>query len=114
MLWPASLHVPKLAEQPLLFVVIPHGFAPLGITPYPLWSKLFSRRLTRWTTAPIVLKIPIVGAGLRAIGYLPAKAHAIEGTLTTKDQSVGVVLDGIAGMFQNGPVQKAVGPEAQG
>lgn len=107
MLWPASLHFPKLAEQPLLFAVIPHGFAPLGITAYPLWSKLFSRRLTRWTTAPVVLKIPIVGAGLRAIGYLPAKAHAIEETLTTKDQSVGVVLDGIAGMFQNGPVEKA-------
>mmetsp|Transcript_117766 Transcript_117766/g.366922 ORF Transcript_117766/g.366922 Transcript_117766/m.366922 type:complete len:367 (+) Transcript_117766:47-1147(+) len=107
MLWPASLHFPAHAASPLLFAVIPHGFAPLGITAYPLWSKLFSRRLTRWTTAPFVLKLPIVGAGLRAIGYLPAKAKAIEETLAVKEQSVGVVLDGIAGMFQTGPVEKA-------
>jgi hypothetical protein len=96
MLWPASLHYPAHATSPLLFAVIPHGFAPLGITAYPLWSKLFSRRLTRWTTAPFVLKIPLVGAGLRAIGYLPAKSKAIEHTLASEEQSVGVVLDGIA------------------
>eukprot|EP00322_Chrysochromulina_rotalis_P018503 CAMPEP_0115839044 /NCGR_PEP_ID=MMETSP0287-20121206/6050_1 /TAXON_ID=412157 /ORGANISM="Chrysochromulina rotalis, Strain UIO044" /LENGTH=390 /DNA_ID=CAMNT_0003292607 /DNA_START=8 /DNA_END=1180 /DNA_ORIENTATION=- len=107
MLWPHSLHYPAFAKSPLLFAVIPHGFAPLGITAYPLWSKLFSDRLTRWTTAPFVLKLPLVGAGLRAIGYLPAKAKAIEDTLSVKEQSVGVVLDGIAGMFQAGPVEKA-------
>jgi len=107
MLWPASLHYPAFAESPLLFAVIPHGFAPLGITAYPLWSKLFSRRLCRWTTAPFVLKIPIIGSGLRAIGYLPAKTRDIEDTLTKKEQSVGVVLDGIAGMFQAGPVERA-------
>ena len=107
MLWPKALHYPAMSKQPLIFCVVPHGYAPLGITAYPLWSKLFGP-LTRWTTAPVVLKIPIIGSGLRAIGYLPAKTRDIEDTLTKKEQSVGVVLDGIAGMFQvDDSVEKA-------
>lgn len=93
---------PKAVEslptgQPVIFAAIPHGVAPFGITMYPVWSKLFSGVLCHWTTAPIVLKIPLVGWALRRVGYIPAKAKAISRTLTERGESVGVILDGIAG-----------------
>ena len=102
LLWPKSLHYPAAAEKPLLFLAIPHGFAPLGITCYPLWSKLFSRRLCRWTTAPVVLRLPLIGTLMRKIGYIAAEKKAIEETLVKREESVGVVLDGVAGMFYPG------------
>ena len=49
MVWPAALHYPAKADSPMLFTLIPHGFAPLGVTCYAVWSKVFGRRLTRWT-----------------------------------------------------------------
>jgi Diacylglycerol acyltransferase len=98
--WPKSLHPPALDKTPALFCVVPHGVAPFGITAYPVWSKLWNARLCHWTTAPVVLKIPVVGYLLRKIGYIPAKAPQILDTLTNKQGNVGVILDGIAGMFQ--------------
>ena len=84
--------------RPVIFAIIPHGIAPLGVTGYPAWSRLCGG-VCRWTAAPVVLKIPLVGPMLRSIGYVEAKGKAISGALS-KGDSVGIVLDGIAGMFQ--------------
>ena len=97
--WPKSLHPPALSTTPVIFCMVPHGVAPFGITAYPIWSKLWNARLCHWTTAPVVLKLPLVGYLLRKIGYIPAKAPQILDTLTKKQDNVGVILDGIAGMF---------------
>ena len=74
--WPESLHRGSgrsgggsLPDRPLIFCAVPHGVAPLGVTAYPLWSKLWNDRLCRWTTAPVVLKIPLVGHFIRKLGY---------------------------------------------
>jgi 1-acyl-sn-glycerol-3-phosphate acyltransferase len=97
--WPKSLQ--KLpAGQPVIFAAIPHGVAPMGITCYPLWSKLWSGTLCHWVAAPIVLKLPLIGPILKSVlGFIPAKSPTILQTLA-QGESVGVVLDGIAGMFQ--------------
>ena len=60
------------------------------------------RRACHWTTAraPVVLQIPLVGYVLRTIGYIPAKGKEMSKALDRRE-SVGVVLDGIAGMFQS-------------
>jgi len=88
-------------SQPLIFAVVPHGVAPLGVTAYPMWSKLFNSNLCRWTAAPVVLKIPIIGTWVKGVGYIAASAESIEQTLMSeKKQNVGIILDGIAGMFQ--------------
>ncbi|KAL7553096.1 hypothetical protein ACHAWF_018743 [Thalassiosira exigua] len=97
--WPESLRS-ALENQPAIFCAVPHGLAPLGITCYPIWSKLFNNILCRWTCAPIVLKIPIISKFMSAIGYIPAKSKNIVETLTKKEENVGIILDGIAGMFQ--------------
>lgn len=87
------------SSQPVIFAIVPHGIAPLGITAYPAFSRLGGGALCRWTAAPVVLKLPLVGAALRSIGYVAAKGKAIGGALAA-GSSVGIVLDGIAGMFQ--------------
>ena len=74
--------------------------APLGITSYPIWSKLFNDRLTQWTCAPIVLKLPLISSYMKKVGYVAAKTKNIVDTLTKKENNVGIILDGIAGMFQ--------------
>ena len=96
--WPAAFETIR-GSQHCIFAAIPHGAAPLGITCYPLWTKL-TGSLCHFTTAPVVLKIPLVGYVLRTIGYLPANGKAMSKALEKKE-SVGVVLDGIAGMFQS-------------
>ena len=98
--WPETIHRPALDGQPVIFCAIPHGAAPLGITAYPIWSKLFNEKLCHWTCAPIVLKIPLVSTYMRKVGYIPAKARNIVETLTKKEENVGIILDGVAGMFQ--------------
>eukprot|EP00804_Cyclotella_cryptica_P011873 CCRYP_004381-RA/>CCRYP_004381-RA protein AED:0.20 eAED:0.20 QI:196/1/1/1/1/1/2/1250/374 len=99
--WSESIQRPALLEKAVIFCVIPHGVAPLGITAYPVWSKLFNDKLCHWTCAPIVLKIPILKTYMKRIGYIPAKAKNISDTLTKKEENVGIILDGIAGMFQS-------------
>mmetsp|Transcript_34529 Transcript_34529/g.111193 ORF Transcript_34529/g.111193 Transcript_34529/m.111193 type:complete len:359 (-) Transcript_34529:234-1310(-) len=96
--WPASFEQIR-GSQHCIFAAIPHGAAPLGITCYPLWSRL-GGALCHWTTAPVVLQIPLVGYVLRTIGYIPAKGKEMSKALERRE-SVGVVLDGIAGMFQS-------------
>ena len=99
--WPQTMQRPALEHQSMIFSIIPHGVAPLGITAYPMWSKLFNDRLCHWTCAPIILKIPILQKYMRGIGYIPAKAKNISEVLTKKEENVGIILDGIAGMFQS-------------
>jgi len=104
--WGKSVHPPKLADKPVLFCMVPHGVAPFGIVAYPLWSKVWNARVCRWTSAPVVLKIPLVGPLLAKIGYIPAKAPAILKTLTKNKENVGVILDGIAGMFHQSAAEE--------
>ena len=54
--WPETL---KSGDDtpPTIFCVIPHGVLPTGILAYPVFSKLFSPRLCRWTAAPIIFKV---------------------------------------------------------
>ena len=99
--WPETIHKPSLDDQPVIFCAIPHGAAPLGITAYPMWSKLFNDKLCHWTCAPVVLKLPIISTFMKGIGYVPAKAKNIIDTLTKKEENVGIILDGVAGMFQS-------------
>lgn len=104
--WPASLQRPALEEapnddRPIIYCVIPHGLAPYGIVGYPYFSKVWNSKLCSWTCAPVLLKLPFVGYYLNAIGYIPAKSKNILEALTKKDRNVGVVLDGIEGMFHN-------------
>lgn len=96
--WPAAFEKIR-GGQHCIFAAIPHGAAPLGITCYPMWTRL-TGSLCHWTTAPVVLKIPLIGYVLRLIGYIPAKGKDMAKALEKKE-SVGVVLDGIAGMFQS-------------
>jgi len=105
--WPDSLHQGgAYKDKPVIFCLVPHGVAPFGATAYPMWSKLWSSKLCHWTAAPIVLKLPFIGFFMRHIGYIPAKSKQILETLTKKEESVGVFLDGIAGMFQAGTHQE--------
>lgn len=99
--WPKSLQPPNTSGAKI-FCTIPHGLAPVGITAYPGWSKVFGDRLNHPTAAAIVLKLPIISYFLRHIGYVDASSGAIKKALS-KEENVGVVLDGIAGMFQKDP-----------
>lgn len=99
MVWPKSLHRPACGDKPIVFCMVPHGVAPIAAAAYPFYSKLFNDRLCRWTTAPVVTQLPVVGLLLQYFGMIPARSKDILSTLTVKNESVGVVLDGIAGMF---------------
>eukprot|EP00392_Amoebophrya_sp_AT5.2_P002646 g2651.t1 len=121
--------VEKKCGRPVIFCVIPHGVVPLAITAYPVWSKLFNSRVCRWTVAPILLKIPLVSSFMRRVGAIPASAGTIEKNLRAPadvvlgpdvgkednikreskpvdprlpqpPHNIGIVLDGIAGMFE--------------
>lgn len=98
--WPKSMQRPAMQDTPLIFCVVPHGVAPLGAAAYPLWDRLWNDKTCHWTAAPAVLKLPIVGDFMRKLGCIPAKARNIHETLTKKEENVGIILDGIAGMFQ--------------
>ena len=98
--WPKSMQRPAMQDTPLIYCAVPHGAAPLGITAYPLWSKLWNDKLCHWTCAPVVLKLPVIGYFMKKIGYVPAKSKYILDTLMKKEENVGIILDGIAGMFQ--------------
>jgi len=104
--WPSSLQRPALAEapnadRPVIFCLIPHGLCPYGVVGYPYWSKIWNSKLCSWTCAPILLKLPGVSYYLRAFGYIPAKSKDILKALTQQDRNVGIVLDGIDGMFES-------------
>lgn len=90
----------SLRDKPVIFCMVPHGVAPFGATAYPMWSKVWSSKLCHWTCAPVILTLPLIGYFMNKIGYIPAKSKNIIDTLTKKEESVGVFLDGIAGMFQ--------------
>jgi 1-acyl-sn-glycerol-3-phosphate acyltransferase len=98
--WPKTLHRPAMESTPMIFCAIPHGVAPLGITAYPLWSKLWNDKICHWAGAPVLFKIPLISYFIKKMGYIPAKSQNILETLTKKEENVGLILDGIAGMFQ--------------
>jgi hypothetical protein len=104
--WPKSIQRPKLEKTPVIFCVVPHAVGPFGITAYPMWSKLFNDKLCHWTAAPVVLKLPIVSFFLKQIGYINAKSKDILETLTKKEENVGIILDGIAGMFHQSQTEE--------
>ena len=108
LVWGDGLERLRAKGKPIIFAIIPHGIAPLGITAYPAFSRLSGGALCRWTAAPVVLNIPLVGPMLRSIGYVAAKGTAISGALK-QGSSVGIVLDGIAGMFQHGDARTEQG-----
>merc|ERR1712216_392076 len=93
--WPKSLQPPN-TPGPKIFCAIPHGLAPIGITAYAGWSKIFGDRLTHPTAAATVLKIPIISYFLKRIGYIDADKDAMKKALNSGD-NVEVVLDGIKG-----------------
>jgi len=104
--WPGTLQRPSLQNapnknKPVIYCVIPHGLVPYGLVGYPYFSKVWNSKLCSWTCAPFLLNIPIVGYYLNAIGYVPAKSKHILETLTKKDRNIGIVLDGIGGMFHS-------------
>lgn len=104
--WPKSLQRPALMkgpnqDKPVIYCVIPHGLVPYGLVGYPYFSKVWNSKLCSWTCAPFLLNLPIVGYYLNAIGYVPAKSKSIVETLAKKDRNVGIVLDGIDGMFHS-------------
>ncbi|CAD7961990.1 unnamed protein product [Amoebophrya sp. A120] len=104
LIWPTEVDEILDKYENGIFVMIPHGPAPLAQTCYSMWSKLFGTAetkpcaLTRWTCAPVLFKLPFVSALLRSLGYIPANGKKIEKYLELK-QSIGIVLDGIKGMF---------------
>lgn len=102
--WPESVHRPALKDQAVIFAVIPHGAAPLGATAYPIWSKIWSDKLCHFTCAPILFQLPVISYFMKSIGYIPAKSKQILETLQKKEESVGIFLDGIAGMFQKNDI----------
>jgi len=100
--WPASIQRPSpLEKTSVIFCMVPHGVVSWGIAAYPLWSKVWNDRVCRWSIAPIVLKVPLVRYLVRKVGYIPANQRSILETLTKRNENVGIVLDGIAGMFSN-------------
>jgi Diacylglycerol acyltransferase len=106
LVWPSTLQRPNMQHTPLIFCVVPHGVAPIGITTYPLWSRLWNDRLCHWTAAPSVLNIPLVGYFMKKLGYIAASQTPILETLMKKEENVGIILDGIDGMFSCCPEQE--------
>jgi Diacylglycerol acyltransferase len=104
--WPRSVHRPSLEDTPVIFCIVPHGVVSWGVAAYPVWSKVWNDRVCRWSIAPVVLKIPIVRYLARKVGYIPAKSQPILETLTKRQENVGLVLDGIAGMFQGSSTEE--------
>jgi hypothetical protein len=51
--------------------------------------------------APVLFTLPIIGNYMKSIGYIPAKSSNILNSLIKKDNNVGIILDGINGMFYN-------------
>jgi len=109
LVWPKTMNTEAFKQSPTIFCIVPHGVAPLGVCAYPFFSKLWSNRLCHWTAAPVVLQLPLIGGLVKNFGTIPAKAKNILDMLGKKGDNVGVVLDGIAGMFQGHDenVQKA-------
>ncbi|KAG7351637.1 diacylglycerol acyltransferase [Nitzschia inconspicua] len=103
--WPSELQTLD-KKQPVIYCLIPHALAPFGVVAYPVWSKLWNGILTSWTAAPIIFQLPLISYFMTRVGYIPAKAGPILKTLQQQNQkqeqqrrNVGIILDGIEGMF---------------
>jgi len=75
----------------------------MGVCGYPFFSKVWNSKLCHWTAAEVVFELPIIGRLIKSFGHIPAKSKPII-TAITGDQpdNVGLVLDGIPGMFNGG------------
>lgn len=86
---------------------------PAGMDCLGLYSKLSGQAqnngactnpdnncICRWAAAPVLFSMPFVGDWMRNVGHIPAKSANIRRALQ-EGFNVGIVLDGIAGMFQN-------------
>ena len=80
-----------------IFCIVPHGVLPFGID-YAMIDKLGGNRCS-WVAAPILFKLPFIRSYLKRAGVMPARAQHIRATLA-RSENVGVVLDGVAGIFQ--------------
>eukprot|EP00811_Abedinium_folium_P035188 NODE_8001_length_1531_cov_4.324786.p1 GENE.NODE_8001_length_1531_cov_4.324786~~NODE_8001_length_1531_cov_4.324786.p1 ORF type:complete len:365 (-),score=95.70 NODE_8001_length_1531_cov_4.324786:325-1419(-) len=98
LVWPKALQSPEILENPKLFLMIPHGLLPMAISAWPFYSRLFGHQLCHWAVAPITFKLPLVSHFMKKVCAIKANATDISRTLAKKE-SVGIVLDGIAGIF---------------
>ena len=57
--WPKSCHPPALSDKTVIFCIVPHGVAPMGVCAYPLFSKLWNSKLCHWTAAEVVFELPV-------------------------------------------------------
>ena len=80
----------------MIICIAPHNVLPWGNT--GAFSKLFGNRTTVWAAAPILFKIPLLRPILERYGTFSANKKGILKALSD-GYNVGVVLDGIAGMF---------------
>jgi len=83
-------------DKPVIICIAPHNVLPWGNT--GAFSKLFGNRTTVWAAAPILFKIPLLRPILERYGTFSANKKGILKALSD-GYNVGVVLDGIAGMF---------------
>ncbi|CAK8990734.1 unnamed protein product, partial [Durusdinium trenchii] len=95
--WPVELHPPRPSKGPLIFCIVPRGVLPLGID-YAMFDKLGAGRCN-FAAPSILFKLPLVGHYLQRSGVVPANAKNIRAALA-RNENVGVVLDGIGGLFQ--------------
>mmetsp|Transcript_7608 Transcript_7608/g.17419 ORF Transcript_7608/g.17419 Transcript_7608/m.17419 type:complete len:383 (+) Transcript_7608:139-1287(+) len=96
--WPKAASPSVTGKGPAIFCMVPHGLLPLG-TWVKLWQKVWTRKRYRWTAAPALFSLPVIKDVLSRAGVMPARASNIRKALMEEGDSVGVVLDGVAGIF---------------
>lgn len=83
-------------DRPAIICVTPHNILPWSTS--GAISKLFGGRLTVWGGAPVLFKLPMLRPLLAQFGTFPAGKKGNHQSLADGN-NVGLVLDGIAGMF---------------
>eukprot|EP00457_Paulinella_chromatophora_P003964 gb/GEZN01003974.1/.p1 GENE.gb/GEZN01003974.1/~~gb/GEZN01003974.1/.p1 ORF type:complete len:426 (-),score=78.17 gb/GEZN01003974.1/:343-1620(-) len=101
----ASSSSPSAASSPqrnYIFICIPHAVIPFGICCYAMYYKVFGGKPVRFVGASILFRIPIIRQMVQALGVIPADKKSIIKALR-EGYHVGLMLDGIAGMFNIRP-----------
>jgi len=96
--WPKAASPAAVGRGPAIYCMVPHGLLPLASW-VRMWQKMFTSRVYRWTAAPALFSLPGVKHVLSKAGVMPARAQNIRKALIEEKDSVGVVLDGVAGIF---------------
>lgn len=89
-------------SPPYIFVFIPHGFIPMGMCMYPYFSKIFGGKPLRVASATVLHTIPIITTLFKWVGGIVVTRKSLTSALK-KEFSIGVILDGIAGIFSCTP-----------